>query len=399
MNLKEIEARIAEIKNELETRGAELSVEESNKLVDEAEQLNEQRKALVEAAEKRNATLANIAAGEGKTVRTFAAPNGAAPEQDDDKYASMAYRKAFMQYVTRGTAIPAEYRGDANTKTTDVGNVIPTTVVDQIISKLENVGGILALVTKTAYKGGVAIPKNSVKPVATWVAEGAGSDKQKLAVGSVTFAYHKLRCAVSVSLEVDTMSITAFEAYLVRVIVEAMTKKLEESIIKGSGSGEPTGIINTAADEGESIATVNVAALSYAALIDAEAELPEEYEGNAKWCMSKKTFMGFIGLVDENGQPIARVNHGLDGKVERYLLGREVVCTQHLPSFAAAETNAKFGFLFDFTNYDLNTNYAMGVKKYEDNDTDDQITKAIMLADGKVVDYYGLVILKKIASV
>jgi hypothetical protein len=41
----------------------------------------------------------------------------------------------------------------------------------------------------------------------------------------------------------------------------------------------------------------------------------------------------------------------------------------------------------------------MGVKKYEDNDTDDQITKAIMLADGKVVDYYGLVTLKKIASV
>lgn len=399
MNLKEIEARIAEIKNELETRGAELSVEESNKLVDEAEQLNEQRKALVDAAEKRNAALANIAAGEGKTVRTFAAPNGAAAGEDEDKYASMAYRKAFMQYVTRGTAIPAEYRGDANTKTSDVGNVIPTTVVDQIISKLENVGGILALVTKTAYKGGVAIPKNSVKPVATWVAEGAGSDKQKLAVGSVTFAYHKLRCAVSVSLEVDTMSIAAFEAYLVRVIVEAMTKKLEESIIKGSGSGEPTGIINTAADEGESIATVNVAALSYATLVDAEAELPEEYEGNAKWCMSKKTFMGFIGLVDENGQPIARVNHGLDGKVERFLLGREVVCTQHLPSFAAADVNAKFGFLFDFTNYDLNTNYAMGVKKYEDNDTDDQITKAIMLADGKVVDYYGLVLLKKIASV
>lgn len=399
MNLKEIEARIAEIKNELETRAAELTVEESNKLVDEAEQLNEQRKALVEAAEKRNAALANIAAGEGKTVRTFAAPNGAAPEQDDDKYASMAYRKAFMQYVTRGTAIPAEYRNDANTKTSDVGNVIPTTVVDQIISKLENVGGILALVTKTAYKGGVAIPKNTVKPVATWVAEGAGSTKQKLAAGSVTFAYHKLRCAVSVSLEVDTMSIAAFEAYLVRVIVEAMTKKLEESIIKGSGSGEPTGIINTTADTGDTIATVNVAALSYATLIDAEAELPEEYEGNAKWCMSKKTFMGFIGLVDEQGQPIARVNHGLDGKVERYLLGREVVCTQHLPSFAAADTNAKFGFLFDFTNYDLNTNYAMGVKKYEDNDTDDQITKAIMLADGKVVDYYGLVLLKKIASV
>ncbi len=399
MNLKEIEARIAEIKKELETRGAELTVEESNKLVDEAEQLNEQRKALVEAAEKRNAALANIAGGEGVTVRTFAAPNGAAAVEDDDKYATMAYRKAFMQYVVRGTAIPAEYRGNENTTTGEVGYVIPTTVVDTIISKLENVGGIMALVTKTAYKGGVAIPKANVKPVATWVAEGAGSDKQQQAVGSVTFAYHKLRCAVSVSLEVDTMSITAFEAYLTRVVVEAMTKKLEESIIKGSGSGQPTGIINTTPADGDSIASVSVAALAYSTLIDAEAELPEEYEGGAKWCMSKKTFMGFAGLVDNNGQPIARVNHGLDGKVERYLLGREVVCTQHLPSFAAADANAYFGFLFDFSNYDLNTNYAMGVKKYEDNDTDDKVTKAIMLADGKVVDYNGLVLLKKIASV
>ena len=46
----------------------------------------------------------------------------------------------------------------------------------------------------------------------------------------------------------------------------------------------------------------------------------------------------------------------------------------------------------------LNTNYTMGVKKYEDNDTDDQITKGIMLADGKVVDKNSLVTIKKIAA-
>lgn len=43
----------------------------------------------------------------------------------------------------------------------------------------------------------------------------------------------------------------------------------------------------------------------------------------------------------------------------------------------------------------LNTNYSMGVKKYEDNDTDDQITKGIMLVDGKVVDKNSLVVVKK----
>ena len=47
----------------------------------------------------------------------------------------------------------------------------------------------------------------------------------------------------------------------------------------------------------------------------------------------------------------------------------------------------------------LNTNYSMGVKKYEDNDTDDQITKGIMLVDGKVVDKNSLVVVKKIEAV
>ena len=118
--------------------------------------------------------------------------------------------------------------------------------------------------------------------------------------------------------------------------------------------------------------------------------------------MSKKTFMGFVGITDENGQPIARVNYGVAGKPERYLLGREVQLTEHLGNFANIATSGsdetKFAFIFDFENYDLNTNYAIGIKRYEDNDTDDQITKGIMLADGKVIDGYGLVILKKIAK-
>ena len=37
----------------------------------------------------------------------------------------------------------------------------------------------------------------------------------------------------------------------------------------------------------------------------------------------------------------------------------------------------------------------MSLKKYEDNETDDQITKSIMLADGKVVDKNSLVTITK----
>lgn len=394
---KEIEARLAQIKTELETRAAELTAEELAAFEKEVGELQTERAAIDAAIEKRNTLLATIAAGEqvdGAEPTVLRAFDKDKDDKGEDKYGTMAYRKAFMEYVTRGVAIPAEYRENQNTKTTDVGAVVPTTILDKIVSKMESVGGIYALVTKTAYKGGVSIPKQTLKPVATWVAEGAGSDKQKYTGGNITFAYHKLRCAVSVSFETDTMSIAAFETLLVNNIVEAMVKALEKAIVAGTGTGQPTGIITST----EYAEIVEVAAQDYDSLVRAEAAVPEAYETTAKWCMSKKTFMGYVGMTDKQGQPIARVNYGVNGKPERYLLGREVVLTEHLPNFSTASANDKFAFIFDFANYDLNTNYAIGIKKYEDNDNDDQITKGIMLADGKVVDGNGLVILKKIEA-
>lgn len=408
--LKEIEARLAQIKNELNTRAAELTDEEITSFETEVEGLQEQRQKLLDSAEKRKKLLAKIANGEGvddgaegdgtapKVLRNFKGANGEG-DGDDDKYNSMAYRKAFMQYVCRGIAIPAEYRADAVSKTTDVGATIPTTVLNQIVQKLESTGMILALVTRTAYKGGVSIPVSTVKPTATWVNEGAGSDKQKHTIskeGMITFAYHKLRCAVAVSLEVDTMAISAFETLLINNIVEAMTKALEQAIISGDGTGKPKGILAETPAAGQEVESEKPA---YADLIKAEAALPQAYENGAVWCMSKKTFMQYYGLTDTNGQPIGRVNYGIAGKPERTLLGRPVACCDYVTSYAESVTaGTVFAFLFNFKDYVLNTNYAMGVKKYEDDDTDDIVTKGIMLADGKVVDKNSLVTVKKLAS-
>ena len=406
--LKEIEARLAQIKNELNTRAAELTDEEVTNFEKEVGELQEQRQKLLDSAEKRKKLLEKIANGEAvddgtggdgtapTVLRNFKGANG---EGDGDKYNSMDYRKAFMQYVCRGTAIPAEYRADAVSTTTDVGATIPTTVLNQIVQKLESTGMILALVTRTAYKGGVSIPVSTVKPTATWVNEGKGSDKQKHDIkkeGMITFAYHKLRCAVAVSLEVDTMAISAFETLLINNIVEAMTKALEQAIISGDGMGKPKGILAETPAEGQEVESAKPA---YADLINAEADLPQAYENGAVWCMSKKTFMQYYGLTDTNGQPIGRVNYGIAGKPERTLLGRPVVCCDYVTSYAASvAAGTVFAFLFNFKDYVLNTNYAMGVKKYEDNDTDDMVTKGIMLADGKVVDKNSLVTIKKLAS-
>lgn len=409
--LQEIEARLAAIQEEIERRGAELTGEAIAALETEVQQLTEERKGLQSDAEKRAKLLRDIAEGRAGTVtRTFSDP-GAVPTpsagapgerrgaEGTDVYDTLEYRRAFMAHVVRGAAIPAEYRANAVTSTTDAGAVIPTTVLNRIVENMESTGMILPLVTHTAYKGGVGIPVSSAKPTATWVAEGAGSDKQKKTVakdGMITFAYHKLRCAVAVTLETDTMALSAFETLLTNNVTEAMLKALEQAIIDGNGTGKPKGILAETAPSGQEITS---AAPAYKDLIDAEAALPMAYESGAVWCMSKKTFMQYYGLLDSNGQPIGRVNYGIAGKPERTLLGRPVICCDYIQSYTSALAAGKiFAFLFRMKDYAVNTNYQMTMKKYEDNETDDQVTKAIMLVDGKVIDKGSLVVIKKAAA-
>jgi HK97 family phage major capsid protein len=399
--LQEIETRLAAIKTELETRSADLTTEQLTAFETEVNALKEERKALQTANEQRAGLLSSIAANNaaGTITHTFPSPNeqkSAPANADGDPLARMEYRKAFMANVLRNVPIPAEFRADAITQTTDIGVLIPQTVLNTIVEKITASGMILPLVTRTAYKGGLTIPTSSVKPVATWVAEGAGSEKQKKTTGSITFVYNKLRCAVAMTLEVDTMAMSAFESTLINNVVEAMTIALEQSIISGSGSGQPKGILTETPVSGQALTVV---APSYADLISAEAALPIEYENGAVWCMTKKTFMAYFGLLDSAGQPIGRVNYGITGRPERTLLGRNVVITNYIDSFSPSLATSKvFAFLFNFSDYILNTNYQMGMKRYEDNDTDDQITKAVMLVDGKVVVKESLVTLKRVAA-
>jgi HK97 family phage major capsid protein len=100
--------------------------------------------------------------------------------------------------------------------------------------------------------------------------------------------------------------------------------------------------------------------------------------------MNKKTFMAFAGMVDKDGQPIARVNYGIGGKPERTILGRDVVVSPYVADDKA--------FIFDFADYILNTIYDMGISKKQDWETEDLLTKAVMSVDGKAVDAGSLVI-------
>lgn len=373
-------------------------IDEANAKQEEIKELDNKYEAIAKAQANLNA-LSNVKPPIN-VLRNGVVDSMNANTSVDDAYNSDEYKRAFMNYVAKGEAIPAQFRNaDANTKTTDVGEVIPTTTMQKIIEKIEATGMILPLVTRTSYKGGVTIPTSNVKPVATWVAEGAGSDKQKKPTGSITFGYYKLRCAISTSLEVDTMAYPVFETTFVNNVVEAMTKALEQAVISGDGNGKPKGILVETAPDGQNIDIEDAEDINYSLLVAAEAALPLAYENGAVWFMTKKTFMAFVGMVDNNGQPIARVNYGIGGRPERTLLGRPVVLNDYMASVGTeVEEDTVVAFLFNPKDYILNTNLNMTIKRYEDNDTDDQVTKAIMLVDGKVVDKNSLVTITKKAG-
>ena len=374
--IEEINARKQEIRSMLEGT-VEVDMDAVEK---ELRELNEEQEKL----EKRAAVAASIQTGE------VIAPVVEKPQEErkmENKFDSVEYREAFMAYVCRGQEMPVEFRD--NTNTSDIGALVPPVTLNKIIETIESYGTILPLVNRTSYKTGMTIPMASIKPTASWVAEGAGSTKQKLPLdASITFGHFKLRCTVSVSLETETMALSAFEARLVKSISEAMAKAIEQAILTGTGSGQPTGIL-TDASKGT---TLNYDALTYKKLVDAEAAIPVEYEQNAVWVMSKKTFMEFIGMVDDRKQPIARIDHGINGAPERTLLGRRVVITNYLPNFAATlTTDDVFAMVYDFGDYTLNTNFQVGIKTYEDNETDDIVRKSIMVVDGKPIQYNSLV--------
>lgn len=369
-------------------------VEEANAKQAEIQKLDDQ----YDAAAKAQANL-NALAGANKPVNVFG-KNGTiatmAGKQDDDVYASTEYRVAFANYIATGKSIPSKFLNiDESTTTGDVSSVIPTTIIPRLVETMEKIGMIYPLLTQTNYKTGVNIPTSTVKPVATRVAEGAGSDRQKKTTSYISFSKFKLRCEISWSMEVNEMTLPLFESAFVRQVSEAMVKKVEGEVIStADGTTSCKGILAETPNNGQALTAKT---LTYEGLVAAEAALPEEYEGGAVWCMTKKTFMGYIGMTDANGQPIARINYGIGGKPERTLLGRTVVTAgSYLDSFSSTLTTGKiFAFLFNFSDYVHNTIYDMGIQRKQDWDTEDMLTKAVMSDDGKVVDKGSLVTIAK----
>jgi len=308
-----------------------------------------------------------------------------------------------MDYVLRGAKSDVlEFRADQTTGLGDIGAVIPTTILNRIVERMKEYGQIWNRVTKTAIQGGVQIPVSTAKPKATWVAAGTMADKQKKEVkGTIMFGYHKLQVRVAVELVAGTVAMPVFEATISDNIAEAMVSALDEAIISGSGEGEPLGIVkHTNIPAGQIVEVTAADFAKYKTWASLMGRIPRRYRSGAVLIMNDGDWnTHIVGMVDNNGQPIARVTYGLDGTIQERFLGREVIPVEDLlPSIDAAEAGDVVAILVRLSDYMVNSNMAITYRRYFDENTDEWISKATMIADGKLADPNGVVLIKLKAS-
>lgn len=404
-----------------EKRAAEL-----RKLINETADVVEARKALKDLEDvngeitNARAQLAIIEADEARAAQgngagfTPSATYGqggtpAARGAGTDSLGTMEYRQAFMAYVQNGTPSELLRRAAAEQISTDLGVLLPSTIVQSIITGVQGVyGQLYSRVKKTNVKGGVQYPIGAFTATMYWDGT-AGTDKEhgvseKQKAGGITayiqFTYHIGEIRIAQSLLQTVLTVDAFEQEIVKSLVEAYVKAMHDAILNGDGVKQPEGII-TEAKKGASgrIPAAHIIEFTTEEMADWKswqkklfAKIPLAMRKlRPEFVMTADTWeSNIMTLEDTNGRPVYRETYNPEtGDEVCKFKGREVVLIEEggIVSFDSAAAGDYFGMMWvPEKAYAINSNMQFGYKKYFDEDTNQTVTKALVITDGKVLE-------------
>lgn len=368
MRIKEIEARLAAIKQEIEERGDAMKAEEIDALENETKELTEERAGLIAAAEKRNGILDNIAKGGGVSVRSFGKKeeSNADPE---DPFGTPEYRSAWLKNLRRLPLTDAEKRAYANASGTGA-EVVPTQTANEIISKVKKLAPMLNEVTLLHVKGAVKFVVEGTNNDAAIHTENAAITPAADTLTTVTLSGYEIVKLVQISDTVMTMSIAAFESWIVDMLAEAIARKVEDFFINGTGTSRPKGIDKANTWDATNSVSVDASASLTAANVQTLIGLLNAgYDRNAKFVMSKRTlFTDFMPLQDTSKNHIVTVQGN-----SYFVYGYPVLLSDYVKEHEA--------FLGDFKKVCANLAESINVKNAYDIDTNSYKYSGIAIFD------------------
>lgn len=348
--LEEIERRAAEIKNIVAT-DATADVDALNI---ELEGLSQAKQNAQSRAAGGRQNSFNPVAGAGMTFERRASYEAT----EGDVFNSAEYRSAFMKRLlgrklnnfeeAAFNRAMNEQRADAYGTSSSVAAVLPTQTLNEVISKARTMGGVMSVCRSFNVPSKIAIPVGTPSAAASWHTEGAAVDSAAPSVATVTFDGYEIMKVLSISVKVQSMSVAAFESYLVDELTNCVMACIADGLVNGTGSSQGTGVLTgiTWTANTNSFTFSKTAGLTYADVVKVVAALKRGYASGACWAMNNATLYNlFYSMVDGNDRPIFIA----DPKAENIgkILGFPVVVDDYIP----AET-ILFGN-FNYMGYNL----------------------------------------------
>ena len=315
---------------------------------------------------------------------------------------SMEYRQAFMRYVQTGEW-NYQQRADETLITSDVGKIIPNTIMNEFIKDLKVYGNLYNRVRKLNVKGGVEFPIEELVPTVTWITETTVSETQAVPEikTSVSFGYHIVEARLAQSLLSQVVSLPYLETEMARLLAEAFVKEFDRIIISGTGSGQPLGILNDAR-----VKATNKITLSSADMADWTkwrtkffAKIPLAYRGEGVMIMTAATWETYImTMKDANDRPLYNETYDpVSGNTTCRFAGREVILVEPdiLKDYDTAGSGEAWAIYLKPTDYAINTNMQIGFKRWFDDDKNKYFNKGLCIMDGKLLDVNSVYIFQK----
>lgn len=318
MNLKEIAERREAIRAEVEN--PDLSTEQIEALTAEVEKLNDEERALLVEAEKREALIKATLAGKGEVItEAKEARKENKPMEIREIAATPEYRTAWLK---KFMGIPLSEEETRSVALANAGAVVPVITAKKIYDVIKQKGNLLNRIDLYRVNGAVQIPVQGTNTAAALHTENAALDAAPDTWTTISLSAYEIVKLVRFSKSLMAMGLEAFEDKLVEKIAEQIVIKAEYYILYGTGSGMPKGVdkAQTWSDGSNGVDWASSAPTA-AELIELASYLPGGHFSNAVWVMNHKTFFNRVyALRDDAKFPLAKEVG--DGWV---ILGRPVV--------------------------------------------------------------------------
>lgn len=329
----------------------------------------------------------------GQSVPTVTVPEvakTASTEKREDMAASPEYRSAFYKHLmgrelteaerVAFKSVNVEHRASEFNTLSNAAAVIPTTTLDEILVKARKQGGLMSVARAFSVPSNISIPVATPGAAAQWHVEGAEVESGKASTVPVKFEGFELMRVLSLSAATQSMSISAFESYLVDELNASITSALAAAMIDGTGEGQATGIITGITwTENTNLLTVGAdTPLGFTDILDCISMLPRGYGKDAKFVMSNRTlYRDVYGIADEVNRPVYLADMTAEGKGR--VLGFDVVIDDFLD-----DHEILFGD-FRYFGYNLPCGIALDVSRESSFKSGLIDYRALAIADAKPI--------------